>query len=128
MRRIFRSSLFALLLSASGLLTSAAVAEGYLDMVEDMPLMDGLVETGEGGVAFDKPAGRIIRSTATGDLAPSDIRSFYENALPPLGWKLTGSDVSGNALTFERDGERLEIEVAPLSGQQTEVRFSIEPE
>lgn len=104
-------------------------AAGYLDAVEDMPLMDGLHETGDGGVVFDKPNGRIIRSVATGKVTPASVRRFYIDTLPQLGWKRQKKlELIRNLLVFRREGERLEIQTVPETGGATEVRFSIEPE
>ncbi len=96
---------------------------GFLDAVEDMPLMEGLHETGDGGIIFDKPTGRIVRSVAEGDVAPSAVRAFYTDTLPQLGW------TRAQAIElFRREGERLEIQIVSVSDTHTEVRFSIEPE
>ncbi|MBX3494023.1 MAG: hypothetical protein KF899_13750, partial [Parvibaculum sp.] len=57
----FWRSVFAVLLLC--ILPSAALAEGgYLADVDDMPLMAGLSETGDSGIIFDKPGGRIVRA------------------------------------------------------------------
>ena len=96
---------------------------GFLDAVEDMPLMEGLHETGDGGIIFDKPTGRIVRSVAEGDVAPSAVRAFYTDTLPQLGW------TRAQAIELiRREGERLEIQIVSVSDTHTEVRFSIEPE
>lgn len=110
-----------------------AYAAGFLDAVDDMPLMAGLTETGE-GVAFDKPDGRIIRTVARGSVTPDAVRRFYLETLPQLGWVLAGNgDQSGNGqLVFIREQERLEIHLDSQNqntpqGAATLVRFSIEP-
>ncbi|MEP0707841.1 MAG: hypothetical protein ABJL17_14520 [Parvibaculum sp.] len=121
-----RAALFccALLLAAA-----PAHAEGFLDAVEDMPLMEGLAETGDGGIVFDKPAGRIVRSVAEGDVAPSAVRAFYIETLPQLGWTRAAEyELIGELLLFRREGEQLEIQIVPVSQSHTEVRFSIEPQ
>jgi hypothetical protein len=104
-------------------------AGGYLDAVEDMPLMEGLHETGEGGIVFDKPNGRIVRAVAQGAVAASAVRSFYIETLPQLGWtRQQKLELIADLLVFRRDSERLEIQTVPGAGGGTEVRFSIEPE
>lgn len=104
-------------------------ASGYLDAIEDMPLMEGLTETGEGGIVFDKPNGRIVRSVATGKVTPDAVRKFYIDTLPQLGWlRLKKLELIGDLLIFRREAERLEIQIVPGSGGMTEVRFSIEPD
>lgn len=126
----FRAS-FALLLLC--MLPMAALAEdSYLTDVDDMPLMAGLRETGDSGIIFDKPGGRIVRAVAQGDVAPSEVEAFYVDALPELGWKrIEELELIGGLLLFRREGERLEIQIVSLSGDaatRTEVRFSIAPE
>ncbi|MCF8470788.1 MAG: hypothetical protein K9G30_08380 [Parvibaculum sp.] len=104
-------------------------ASGFLDAVEDMPLMEGLHETGDGGIIFDKPTGRIVRSVAEGDVAPSAVRAFYTDTLPQLGWtRAQAFELIDGLLLFRREGERLEIQIVSVSDTHTEVRFSIEPE
>ena len=105
---------FAALLLFCAATAAAFAAGGYLDKVEDMPLMDGLSETGDGGIVFDKPTGRIVRAVARGDVAPANVRAFYVETLPQ-----------------RREGEKLEIQIVSLSSgaiARTEVRFSITPE
>lgn len=101
---------------------------GYLDAVEDMPLMEGLRETGDGGIIFDKPNGRIVRSIAEGKVGVVAARSFYANTLPQLGWvRQEKLELIADLLVFDRENERLEIEIVPQLGGITQVRFAIEP-
>lgn len=103
-------------------------AAGYLDAVEDMPLMEGLHETGEGGIVFDKPNGRIVRSIAEGRVTVTSVRHFYTDTLPQLGWqRLKKLELIDDLLVFNRENERLEIEIVSEKKGITEVRFSIEP-
>lgn len=107
---------------------AAHAGDTYLDAVEDMPLMEGLAETGDGGIVFDKPSGRIVRSVAEGDVAPDAVRAFYVGTLPQLGWtRAEQYELIGELLIFRREGEQLEIQIVPVSDNHTEVRFSIEP-
>lgn len=130
---IFRILVLGFALSLGGLAWSGAVnaeekASGYLDAIEDMPLMEGLAETGEGGIVFDKPNGRIVRTIAEGEVSANEVRKFYIDTLPQLGWqRLPKLELIGDLLVFRRETERLEIQTVP-KGALTEVRFSIEPE
>ena len=123
---------FAALLLFCAATAAAFAAGGYLDKVEDMPLMDGLSETGDGGIVFDKPTGRIVRAVARGDVAPANVRAFYVETLPQLGWaRIKELELIGGLLLFRREGEKLEIQIVSLSSgaiARTEVRFSITPE
>ena len=103
-------------------------ASGYLDAVDDMPLMEGLHETGEGGIVFDKPNGRIVRSIAEGHVSSAAVRNFYITSLPQLGWqRVKKLELINDLLVFNRETERLEIEIHSERRGMTEVRFSIEP-
>lgn len=128
-RMIGRIFAVALLLGLGALPFGVAAAqEKYLDAVEDMPLMDGLYETGEGGMVFDKPNGRIVRTIAEGRVSLVTARRFYENTLPQLGWvRHKKLELIGDLLVFDRESERLEIEFVPMSGSKTQVRFSFQP-
>ena len=103
-------------------------ASGYLDAVDDMPLMEGLHETGEGGIVFDKPNGRIVRSIAEGHVSIDAVRRFYVDTLPQLGWvRAKKLELINDLLVFNRETERLEIEMSTERNGMTERRFSIEP-
>lgn len=123
---IFAAMLVSALFAVPGV---ARAADGFLSAVDDMPLMPGLAETGDGGIAFDKPTGRIVRAVATGDVSEKDVRSFYTGTLPQLGWvREKKLELIGDLLVFRRERERLEIQIVPESAAHTEVRFSIEPD
>ncbi len=129
MASLARLGAAALVVALSFAAPHASFASGFLDAVEDMPLMDGLAETGDGGIVFDKPTGRIVRCVAEGDVAPSAVRAFYIDTLPQLGWtRAEEEELIGELLLFRREDERLEIQIVPVSQAHTEVRFSIEPE
>jgi len=105
-----------------------AWAAGYLDAVEDMPVMDGLTETGDGGIIFDKPDGRIVRTVATGNVTAQGVHDFYDATLPQLGWtRRPNLELIKGLMIFMREQERLDIQIVPHINGTTEVRFSIEP-
>lgn len=127
--RLFMFLLTCVLAAGMSSTLSAQQAAGYLDAVEDMPLMTGLQETGEGGIIFDKPNGRIIRALARGNVEGSDVRAFYLRTLPQLGWsRMEKFELFNDLLVFRRESERLEIQTVPVGQGVTEVRFSIEPD
>ncbi|MEX2249721.1 MAG: hypothetical protein WD671_08800 [Parvibaculum sp.] len=109
----------------------ALATDGYLEKVDDMPLMEGLSETGD-VIVFDKPTGRIVRAVTQGDVAPDEVQAFYVKTLPELGWtRIEKLELIGGLLLFRREGEKLEIQIVSLSNAaapRTEVRFSITPE
>jgi hypothetical protein len=127
-----RGTSFALLLALAlnvPAIASPAWATGFLDAVEDMPLMEGLTETGEGGIIFDKPTGRIVRTIATGAVTSAAVRSFYADTLPQLGWtRYPNLELIKDLMIFKREDERLHIQTVSHFNGKTEVRFSIEPD
>ena len=82
----------------------------YLEELPDLPLMPGLTQIDEAGVAFDKPNGRIVEAYAGGAVDRQAVRSFYRETLPQLGWQRAGSDA------YAREGERLKIEFLEADG------------
>jgi hypothetical protein len=100
--------------------TDAAAGDGYVADVADLPLMDGLAEVGEAGMAFDKPAGRIVEAYAHGAVETRAVRRFYRQTLPQLGWQRLGPD------RYAREGEELEIDYLGDDGDLT-VRYTLQP-
>jgi hypothetical protein len=94
---------------------------GFLSAYEDLPLPTGIVETPGSGLSFDTPAGRIVEAYAGGPGKAAEVRGFYAETLPQLGWVKTGAD------TYRRDDERLAID-ARQQGRQVVVHFTISPE
>ncbi|MDH5187486.1 MAG: hypothetical protein OEW37_00860 [Rhodospirillaceae bacterium] len=98
----------------------------FLSVIDDLPLMEGLSESGD-GVQFESPQGRIAEVSATGNVKPQTLSDFYENALPQLGWKKISSG------TYLREGEILKIttglpEDGSLSNGALVVIFSLHPQ
>lgn len=119
LRAISLVAAVAALLASAGLTPPAGASTRFASHVEDLPLMDGLTETGE-GFPFETPQGRIVRIVAEGRVNASEVGRFYAETLPALGWRR-----AGDGLVFTRAGETLEIETSgrgPL-----EVVFTLRP-
>ena len=87
----------------------------------DVPLMPGLYEIPEETIVFDKPDGRIIESQAASDhLGSVQIREFYENSLPQMGWIRVSPE------SFVRQEEILTMEIRE-QGAYHIVRFLVSP-
>jgi hypothetical protein len=111
---------FSILIAGLFLLTVAnSRAEQFLAGFEDVPVMPGIEAVGNAGVAFDSPGGRIVEAYASGSVTRDAVRSYYQAALPQLGWTRTGP------LEFSRAGERLSIEL--LGQSPVTVRFELAP-
>ncbi|MDZ7712173.1 MAG: hypothetical protein U5L06_03200 [Rhodovibrio sp.] len=99
---------------------AAEPGDGYVADVADLPLMDGLEEVSEAGMAFDKPSGRIVEAYAHGAVETAAVRRFYRRTLPQLGWQRLGPD------RFAREDEELEIDYLGADGDLT-VRYTLQP-
>ena len=102
----------------------ATAAEGFLSVIDDLPLMAGLVEIKGSALVFSTPQGRIAEVSAngtSGDAAqPKKVVAFYTRTLPQLGWKATGTS------NWVREGERLRLAVLVKKDMLT-VQFSLTP-
>lgn len=103
------------------LLTGIANAENrFMPGMEDMPLAPGLSVVEDAALAFDSPSGRIVEAYAAGQAAPTDIRHFYAETLPSLGWQPIGQD------SFVREAERLDLDLFVKEGVTT-LRMTVRP-
>ena len=124
MIKILRTSLYgALLALVIAVPASAQDTPRFVSVIDDLPLMSGLNETGE-GVAFSTPQGRLAETTASGTatdgLTRKAVLDFYAKTLPQLGWRRAGE------VRFVREDESLDIEVTESAGV-LRVRFSLAP-
>jgi len=104
------------------LLALPAHAQGYVEGIDDLPLMAGLAQTSEPSV-FDAAQGRVVEAQAEGRVAPAAILAFYARTLPQLGWRRVADG------RFAREGEKLVLEFPPAVGAGvTVVRFFLSPE
>jgi hypothetical protein len=101
---------------------SAAHAEEFLSVLDDMPLAPGLTELTDQAADFETPAGRIIDAAAQGEVGSAAIMAFYDNTLPALGW------VREKQGLFVRDHERLTIAAVPAARKGwITAKFSLRP-
>ncbi len=118
----FAATILALLVLAAA---PAALAEdGFIMAIDDLPLMPGLTEMREAGLAFDKPQGRIVEAYAAGAVAGDAVEAFYEKTLPQLGWSMAISPAG--VARWHRDGEVLRVDVLANEGPVM-VRFYLTP-
>jgi hypothetical protein len=126
--RLLRAAAVALVLGLPlALLGAPAAADtAFLAGVEDLPLMPGLAEVEGAATVFDAPQGRIIEAFAAGAVSADEIRAFYGQTLPQLGWVAVDSTPSGPT-EFRREGERLTLEITAAASTTT-VRFTLAPQ
>lgn len=102
--------------------TAAQDVSRFVSVIDDLPLMNGLVEVGE-GVEFATPQGRIVEATARSTsqaLSESAVTGFYAETLPQLGWS------AQSKTRFVREGETLDL-IFVKDGGVLSVRFSVAP-
>jgi hypothetical protein len=130
LRNIAAAALTALLLTApAAALRAAPVADQqlYIAGLGEIPLMPGLTVVEEESLVFDKPDGRIVEATLSGTVNRQAVRSYYQQIMPQLGWRLTATD------RFEREGEILRMELVDAghgktpSTPQTTLRVTLKP-
>ena len=122
MRGLFFSVFLNVLIVAPASITAQQGAR-FLSVMEEMPLMPGLVEVKDAAVIFDGPSGRIIEAFVVGSVQVDAIRAFYAAALPQLGW---ARQANGE---YRRDAEILRVEVgpAPAGAKGADARFVLRP-
>ena len=102
---------------------TAQQASRFLSVMEEMPLMPGLVEVTDAAVTFDGPSGRIIEAFVAGSVEVNAIRAFYAATLPQLGW---ARQANGE---YRRDAEilRLDVSPAPVGATGAGAHFVLRP-
>jgi hypothetical protein len=90
---------------AAVLARGALGADGFVEGMEDVPLMAELTQRADAGMVFDAPSGRIVEAVATGAVNRGGVLAFYAATLPQLGWQRTGET------EFRREGEVLRLEI-----------------
>jgi hypothetical protein len=93
----------------------------FVTGIDDLPLMPGLVEATEAGMAFDAPSGRIVEAYAGGAVSRDAVLRFYAATLPQLGWQRTAAG------SFRREGETLNLEFPEGDATRLTVRFTLSP-
>ena len=97
-----------------------AAPAAYSTVIEDLPLMPGMVEKTADAVVFDKPGGRIVETVAESRASETEIRGFYAETLPSLGWEALSPSAYG------RDDEALTLDIAQKNGLVT-IHFNLTP-
>lgn len=121
MKQAFRFILSVVILCAAAPFAFADTPR-FFSVMQDVPLMPGLIELGDQAVVFDKPGGRFAESLADlGGQSAESVTSYYAQSLPQFGWAADGQN------RFEREGEVLAFEFEQAAGRGL-VRVSLSPE
>jgi len=112
---MFRKTIFSFffLLIMLGGICFSALAETFVEGLEDIPLMQGLTQLEDENISFDVPEGAFKSiKLETKTLTQKEILTFYEESLKNLGWRKTAKNTyERENLTlhesFEREGKKL---------------------
>ena len=105
-------------------LCKPVAAGGFLSVVEDLPLMDGLAEVEGSAMIFSTLQGRIVEVSATSisgnRIGRENVLGFYEHTLPQLGW------APAEAVNWISENEKLSLTVT-VDVDKLIVQFSLTP-
>ena len=117
--------LISMLVSSMAVSHTHASETVFFESLYDVPVMAGLSEISELGMTFDKVEGRLAYAVADPqNIDKKSIISFYNKALPQMGWKKSSSSI------FTREDEKLVISFDLPQGSQgrgTLVKFTLSP-
>jgi hypothetical protein len=100
----------------------AAHATQFLTAIDDVPLPNGLTEAPE-PMIFESDQGRVVRTSAEGNLGGARVSAFYAETLPALGWKPAETP---DGVVYAREDERLTIRVRERANMAlTKVEFEL---
>jgi len=99
-------------------------SEGFLDCIEDIPLVNKLYEKKDSCFYFDSDEGRVANVEAEGNIKQDTILNFYLDVLPQLGWKINTDDSYDNVIKFSRGKESLNVLVNENNKKSLVIFFS----
>lgn len=100
----------------------AAHATQFLTAIDDVPLPQGLTEKPE-PLIFESDQGRVVRTSAEGNLGGDRVAAFYAETLPALGWKPVQEP---DGVVYAREDERLTIRIRePANMAPVRVEFEL---
>ena len=80
----------------------------FIDGIEDVPLMNGLVQKNEDTISFGNEEARFVEVyLISPKFGFKKIEKFYKESLPQLGWIYQGTE--DDTIIFYREGEVLSI-------------------
>lgn len=123
MRKLFVISflLLAACASMNNGLGDLIIAQKYVPGTEDLPVYNGFQPIDAKNIVYDSASGRIIdASYFRRDIGVEEVRGYYTETLPQLGWRKKKSS------EYTRDGESLKVNVTEKKGVVL-LKFVIRP-
>lgn len=97
------------------------LAQKYVPGTEDLPVYDGFQTVDTKNVVYDSESGRIIEASYfRRDVTEKEVRDFYNETLPQLGWH------KNKPSQYTRDGESLKLNIGLKNGVVS-LKFNIRP-
>ncbi|MGD9980507.1 MAG: hypothetical protein AB7H66_10275 [Hyphomonadaceae bacterium] len=100
-----RPAVFAAAVICAG---SAFAETRYFTQIEDLPIAPGLEEIDQ-RLEFSDPDIRLVSASAQGRAEAEHVRSYYQSALPALGWALSIGSGGENETVYLRGREQLSL-------------------
>ena len=90
------------------LLKPYSVLADFVEGLEDVPIPEAVTQIENGSLSFGNEEIRLFETYFSSEKKNfSDIKRFYEETLPQMGWAKKKS--TKQYVLFERDGETLEV-------------------
>jgi hypothetical protein len=107
------------------LATPASAETRYFSEISDVPMPAGFSESNS-AVGFDSANARLVVADAAGPETMEQVRAFYAQSLPALGW--SPSPTNDDSVVFVRGRERLTLDVRAADGRtQLHVQLVVRP-
>lgn len=93
----------------------------YVNGVDELPVPNGFVEKESSNSSFDTVSGRIVDVVYEGKGSLDNIKKYYEDTLPELGWKKQTLNL------YKREEETLQLKMERNGGNTILLNFVIRP-
>lgn len=90
----------------------------FVDGIQDVPLHQNMIIKENSLIMFDTNQGNLVEVEIKGDQKISNLKNFYNEVLPNLGWQMLKKN------KFKRDQNFLEIQYY-IEKKKTIVKFKL---
>lgn len=92
----------------------------FVPGMQDVPLIESFTIESDKSSIFDTSTGKIVEATAIGAAPEKDVKEFYSDTLPHLGW------AEADDMAFLKEGEELKI-TTERNSKITTIHFYLSP-